>query len=114
MTSVSVSVMNLWPSFCKLLLQREVVLDDAVVDDDDIAFAIAVRMGVLFGRPAVRCPTRVADAIESIDRAGPNDFFQIPQLARGAADRQSPTGHPALRCPRNRSRGIPAAAIRRE
>ena len=41
----------------QLLLELEVVLDDAVVDDDDLLLAVAVRMGVLLGRPAMRRPT---------------------------------------------------------
>ena len=47
----------------QLVLQVEVVLDDAVVDDDDLAGAVAVRVRVLLGRPAVRRPARVADAV---------------------------------------------------
>ena len=47
----------------QLLLQIEIVLDDAVVHDDDLAGAVAVRMGVLLGRAAVRRPARVADAV---------------------------------------------------
>ena len=43
--------------------RSEVVLDDAVVDDDDAAGAVAVRVRVLFGRPAVRRPARVAEAV---------------------------------------------------
>ena len=47
----------------QLLLQIEIVLDDAVVDDDDLARAVAMGMGVLFGGPAMRRPSRVADAV---------------------------------------------------
>ena len=65
---MSVSVTNLWPCALQLLLQIEIVLDDAVVDDDDLAGAVAVRMGVLLGRPAVRRPARVADAVVAGDR----------------------------------------------
>jgi hypothetical protein len=39
------------PLRLQLVLQLEVVLDDAVVDDDDLAGAVAVRVRVLFGRP---------------------------------------------------------------
>ena len=42
--------------------QLQVVLDDAVVDDDDVAGAVAVRVGVVVRRLAVRRPARVADA----------------------------------------------------
>ena len=52
----------------QLVLQLEVVLDDAVVDDDDAAGAVAVRMRVLLGRPSVGRPARVADAVEPVDR----------------------------------------------
>ena len=67
-TSVSVSVTNVWPCALQLALQLEVVLDDAVVDDDDPAGAVAVRVRVLFGRPAVRGPARVAEAVEPVER----------------------------------------------
>ena len=58
------------PFLLQLLLQIEVVLDDAVVDDDDAAGAVAMRMRVLFGRAAVRRPARVADAVLAVDRRG--------------------------------------------
>ena len=60
--------LELVPLRLQLVLQLEVVLDDAVVDDDDAAGAVAVRMGVLFGRPAVRRPAGVADAVQAVDR----------------------------------------------
>ena len=68
----------------QLLLQLEVVLDDAVVDDDDAAGAVAVRMGVLLGRPAVRGPARVADAVVAVDGLGADGVLELRQLA-GAA-----------------------------
>ena len=52
----------------ELVLQLEVVLDDAVVDDDDPAGAVAVRMRVFLGGTAVRRPARVADAVETVHR----------------------------------------------
>ena len=52
----------------QLPLQIEVVLDDAVVHDDDLARAVAVRVRVLLGRPAVRRPARVADAVLAVER----------------------------------------------
>ena len=77
----------------QLLLQIEVVLDDAVVDDDDPAGAVAVRMRVLLGRPAVRRPARVADAVLAVDRRGRDHFLEArelagaaPQLDRAVAD----------------------------
>jgi hypothetical protein len=47
------------PLRLQLVLQLEVVLDDAVVDDHDLAGAVAVRVRVLLGRTAVRGPARV-------------------------------------------------------
>ena len=49
--------------------QLQVVLDDAVVHYDHAAGAVAVRVSVLFGGPAVRGPTRVPDAVSAVERA---------------------------------------------
>ena len=68
----------------QLLLQIEVVLDDAVVDDDDLAGAVAVRVRVLLGRPAVCRPARVADAVVAVDRVDADHLLEVRQLA-GAA-----------------------------
>ena len=54
----------------QLVLQLEVVLDDAVVDDDDLAGAVAVRVRVLLGRASVRGPAGVADAVPAGERVG--------------------------------------------
>ena len=96
--------------FNQLLLQAEIVFDDAVVHDHDLAGAVAVRMGIFFGGTSVRGPARVADAVGAVERVQADDFFQVAQLAFGAADLQ-----PVCRCRRprfrpNRSRDIPAAA----
>ncbi len=72
----------------QLLLEREIVFDDAVVHHDDIALAIAVRVRILFGGTPVGCPARVADAEGAIDRVHADGLFQIAQLALGAADCQ--------------------------
>ena len=82
---MSVSVTNVWPCRCSSLLQIEVVLDDAVVDDDDLAGAVAVRVRVLLGRPAVRRPARVADAVVAGERVGADDLLEVRQLAGAAA-----------------------------
>ena len=68
----------------QLALQLEIVFDDAVVDDDDAAGAVAVGMGVLFGWAAVRGPARVADAEGAVERMVAQDVFEISQLAGGA------------------------------
>ena len=70
----------------ELLLEAEIVFDDAVVDDDDVALAVAVRMRVFFGGAAMGGPTRVADAEHAIERVELNRLFEVAQLAFGAAD----------------------------
>ena len=62
MTSVSVSVTNLWPCCGQFPLQVEIVFDDAVMHHHDASGAVAMRMGILLCRPAMRCPARMADA----------------------------------------------------
>ena len=63
--------LELVPFGDQLALDLEVVLDDAVVHDDDAAGAVAVRMGVLLGRTAVRGPARVAEAVDARERLAP-------------------------------------------
>ena len=75
--------------FDQLFLEGDVVLDDAVVHDDDLAGAIAMRVGVLFGGTSVRGPAGVANAVGAVERLQADDFFQIAQLAFGAADLQA-------------------------
>ena len=77
---------ELVPLALQLALQLEVVLDDAVVHDDDAAGAVAVRVGVLLGRPAVRGPAGVPDAVFAVERVGldrpPRDWRACPALRR--------------------------------
>ena len=85
---------------CSSRFELEVVLDDAVVDDDDPARAVAMRVRVLFGRPAVRGPAGVAEAVQR-RRAAPAaiGLFEIDELAGAAPDfdarRPSTTATPA-------------------
>ena len=67
-------------------LEIEVVFDDAVVDDDDAAGAVAMRMGVLFSGAAVGCPASVADAESAVEGCSREDFFEVMKLAGSAAD----------------------------
>ena len=46
--------------------------------------AIAVRMGIFLGRTPVRGPSRVADAVETLDRIDADRVLQVGELA-GAA-----------------------------
>ena len=63
--------------------QLQVVLDDAVVDDDHLAGAVRVR--VLLRGPAVRRPARVADAGRAAERLLAQERRQVVELADAAA-----------------------------
>jgi hypothetical protein len=66
----------------ELALQVEIVFDDAVVDNDDAAGAVAMRVGVLFRGPAVRGPAGVADAEGAVERMLAQHFFQVGRACR--------------------------------
>ena len=89
----------------ELVLQLEIVLDDAVVHDDDAAGAVAVRVRVLFGRPAVGGPARVADAVEPVDRFVVDGVLEVDELARRAAQLD------ALRADQRDAGGVVAAVF---
>jgi len=67
------------------VLECEVVFDDAVVDDDESAGAVAVGVGVLFSRAAVGGPAGVADAEGAFEGGFGDDGFEVAELAGGAA-----------------------------
>jgi hypothetical protein len=66
--------------------ELEVVFDDAVVDDDKGAGAVAVGVCVFFGGAAVGGPAGVADAVGAVDGRGGDDGFEVSELAGGAAE----------------------------
>ena len=92
------------------MLELEVVLDDAVMDHHHVAMAIAMRMGVLFGGPAVGSPARMADAERAIHRAKPDGIFQVAQFAFGATNGELLVVADRPRCRPNRNRDIPAVS----
>src|SRR6267142_285004 len=65
----------------ELFFEFEIVFDDAVVDDDDLAAAIAMRMGVFFRGAAVRGPTCVTDAVGTVKRGFLNGLFEVAKFA---------------------------------
>src|SRR5258706_9234720 len=83
------------PLGLQALLDRQVVLDDAVVDHHEVARAVGVRVGILVGGPAVGGPARVAEADTALDRLLAQERLQVldapgraPNLqARGAGHR---------------------------
>ena len=68
----------------ELALQLQIVFHNAVVNHDDAARAVAMRMGVFFGGAAVRGPARVADAERAVERVLAENLFKVAQLARRA------------------------------
>jgi hypothetical protein len=56
------------PLGLQLLLELEVVLENAVVDDDERAAAVGVRVSVLLGRTSVGRQARVADSDRAAER----------------------------------------------
>ena len=74
------------PFLFELVLEVEVVLDDAVVDDDDLTGAIAVRVRVLFRRASVCRPAGMPNTVAAADRLGPDDFFEPGQFPRAPSD----------------------------
>src|ERR1700735_2857851 len=70
------------------MLQFNVVLDNAVVDDDNFTGAVQMWRRCLFGRAAVRGPARMADAVNTIKRSNSYRLFQVSQFAGRAADIQ--------------------------
>ncbi len=72
----------------ELLFQLEIVFDDAVMDDDDLAGAVAMRMSVFFRRSAMCGPARVADAVGSLDGRFLNNLFEIAEFSGSAANFQ--------------------------
>ena len=76
----------------EFLLESEVILDDAVVDDDEGAGAIAVGVGVLFGGTAVGGPAGVADAEGAVERIVGDEGFEVAEFAGGAAELHDAVG----------------------
>ena len=70
----------------KLPLELDVILHNAVVDDDNLAGAVAMWMRVFFRGASVRGPSRVADAVRAFHGRLPDHLLEVVQLAGGAAD----------------------------
>src|SRR5258707_13397796 len=74
--------------FDQLFLQRNIVLDNAIVDHHDLSRAVAMRVGVFFGGAPVGGPAGVTDAVSAVQRLQADDFFQVAQLALSPAQLQ--------------------------
>ena len=71
---LSVEAMTLLDKFSH---QRDVVLDNAVVNHDDSSRAVTVRVSILFGGTAVRGPASVANSVSTIEWLEAYDLFKI-------------------------------------
>src|SRR6266568_3650949 len=76
----------------KFTLQVEVVLNDAVVDDDDAARAVTMGMGVFLSGASVRGPAGMTDAEGAVQRMLAENLFKVAQFSRSAAHLQSGAG----------------------
>ena len=93
----------------EFLAQHRVVLDDAVVDDRDLARGVTVRMGVAVRRPAVGGPAGVADSGAARQRCrvgGGQRLLQVGQPACATADGQAPVA-----VEKRDARGVVAAVL---
>jgi hypothetical protein len=79
----------------KFALELEVVFDDAVMDDDKAARAVAMGVGVLFSGAAMRCPAGVTDAKGALEGVLAENFFKVCELARCAPQLQRGAGRAA-------------------
>jgi hypothetical protein len=70
------------PLALELVLQLEIVLDDAVMDDDDTARAVTMRVGILFGGPSVCGPPGVPYTVEPINWFALDRAFEVGELPR--------------------------------
>ena len=76
----------------KRLLERQVVLEDPVVDDHDRAGAVGVRVGVLLGGPPVGGPARVTDPEGAVERALAEGRLEVAETPGTAPDLEHPVG----------------------
>ena len=76
------------PLILQLSLKRNVVLDNSVVHHHNSARTIPMRVSILFGRPSVRGPARVPDAICPVEWFDPDRLFEIAQFSFRAANLQ--------------------------
>ncbi len=105
------------------LLERHVVLDDAVVDDHELARTVAVGVGVLLGGLAVGGPAGVSQGHDARQGRLLQDRVEVGQLAgRAAALDRAALGHghagrviapvlEALEAFQDERRGLPAPRV---
>jgi hypothetical protein len=60
--------LKLVPFRDQLMLQLEIILDNSVMNYDNLASPVAVRMRVLFSRAALRRPASMSEELYTLDR----------------------------------------------
>ena len=74
------------PLLDELFLECQIILNDAVVHDDEVARAVRMRMRIAIRRTAVRCPTRMADAHRALRHIVLDLVAQSSQTANALLD----------------------------
>ena len=114
-TSVSVSLANSTPAVFQLVAQRREVLDDAVVDDGDLAGGVAVRVRIAVGGAAVGRPAGVAQAGaagQRIRRHLGHRGLEVGQPTGATTHSEFAVTVDQGESRRSRSRGTPSGAAR--
>ena len=70
----------------QLIAKLLVVLDDAVVDENDAAALVGVRMGVFAGHRSVGSPARVADPAVAMNRLVDDQLGEVLDATDRLAD----------------------------
>ena len=69
----------------ELALQFQIIFNNAVVNDDDAARAVAMGVGIFFSGAAMGSPAGVANAEGAVERVLAQSLFQLGELAGSAA-----------------------------
>src|SRR5262245_7368955 len=74
----------------QVTLEREVVLNDAVVNHHNAARAVAMWMRILLGRAPMCCPSRVPQTILALNRLQTKGLLEVTKLSLGPANLHLP------------------------
>jgi len=72
------------PLGCELFPELQIIFDNAVVNDNDFAGAIAVRVCVFFRGPSVRSPSRMSDTVKTREGIRADNLFEVAEFARSS------------------------------
>ena len=80
------------PLVSKLMLEHKVIFNDAVMDHDDAAGAVTMRVGIFLRGSAVGSPPRMTDTEGAFKRLVTQHFFQVGELSGGSTNFEFGTG----------------------